>query len=431
MRRVRRALVLAAVSAAARTPAFIIPVLIATVFGASSTTDAYFVAYSAVLFLGGTLAQGLEQAVVPFAAKELHARPGRARAYLDRAAFLTGKASSVVWLVGVPLFALAVGAGLRNAVLGFAVLFTPLALGWCVASVYSGGLVSQWKIATATGSLLWRGLGALMGACLIPLGAGLSAVAVGLGMGELTRAWWLRSRLFAIASPADTGAVESVRPLALAAGAQIAASAAIAVAPVVERMLAVRLGPGAVSHLEYGARLLIIPGVLFDGALAPLLLAHWTEVLTKAKSVPSPRAVLWIVARGLGLATACGGLLALTASPLVHVLLGHGRFGVADEVAVASLLRVLCIGFLATMSALLLERFYLAAVRNRVLAVLSVLRATVRLATVILFLPSLGLLAFGVGYAVADWLYLISLVVLLRPAEVTVAPAPTPEARNT
>ena len=431
MRGARRAMGLAFVSAVARTPAFIIPIVIAAVFGASRNTDAYFIAYSAVLFLGGTLAQGLEQAVVPFAAKELHARLGRARAYLDRAAFQTAKVSSAVWFVGIPVFALAVGAGLRNAVLGFAVLFTPLALGWCVASVYSGGLVSQWKIATATGSLLWRGLGAVVGVCLVPLGAGLGAVAVGLGMGELTRAWWLRSRLFAVAPPADAGGVESLRPLALAAGAQIAASAAIAVAPVVERMLAIRLGPGAVSHLEYAARLLIIPGVLFDGALAPLLLAHWTEVLTKSKSVPSPRVVLWTVARGLGLAAACGGLLALTASPVVHVLLGHGRFGVADEAAVASLLRVLCIGFLATMSALLLERFYLAAVRNRVLAVLSVLRVTVRLATVIMFLPSLGLLAFAVGYAVADWLYLVSLVVLLRPAGVIVAPAPTPEVRNT
>jgi putative peptidoglycan lipid II flippase len=431
MRGTRRAIGLAAVSAAARTPAFIIPVVIAAVFGASRQTDAYFIAYSAVLFLGGTLAQGLEQAVVPFAAKEIHWRPGLARRYLDRAARWASLAASAAWLVGVPLFALAAGALARWEVLGFAVLFTPLALAWCGAAVYSGALVSQWKIATATGSLLWRGLGAAIGVALIPLGGGLSGVALGLGVGEVCRVWWLRSRLFTAVELGGPGEPERLKTLSMAAGAQIAASAAIAGAPVIERMLAVGLGPGAVSHLEYASRLLIIPGVLFDGALAPLLLARWTETITRSGSTPSRRAVLRSVGRGVGLAAGCGAALAVSAGPLVHLLLGHGRFGTADEVAVASLLRVLSIAFVATMGALLLERYYLAAVRNRALAALSLARAGVRVATVVLLLPSLGLLAFGVGYAFADWLYLLALVALLRPSSVAFAPARDPEMGET
>src|SRR6266568_4325245 len=62
----RHALYLAAVSGAARGPGFVIPLLIATVFGAGARTDAYFLVYSAVLLVGGTLGQGIEVAIVPF-----------------------------------------------------------------------------------------------------------------------------------------------------------------------------------------------------------------------------------------------------------------------------------------------------------------------------------------------------------------------------
>src|ERR1051326_995196 len=99
----RRALYLAFVSAVGRAPAFLIPILIAGFFGAGRATDAYFIAYSAVLFLGGTVAQGVEQAIVPFAARLIELRDGTARWYLDRAAFGSAAVAAVIWVVGVPV----------------------------------------------------------------------------------------------------------------------------------------------------------------------------------------------------------------------------------------------------------------------------------------------------------------------------------------
>ena len=265
------------VSGAARIPAFVIPLLIAATFGAGSETDAYFIAYSAVLFLGGTFAQGLEQAIVPFAARVIHQSNLSARNYFDRAARNSAVVAAAAWAVGMPLLALATAQSMRPRVLLYSICFVPMALTWCAAGVFGGALVSQWRIATSTGSMLWRGVGALVGLVLVPTGAGLWAVAAGLGLGEFARVLWLRSQLWKVIPSASGMGVGSLRSLSAAVGAQTAATVAIGVAPVVERLLAISLGAGSVSHLEYAIRLLVIPGVLFEGALAPLLLARLTH----------------------------------------------------------------------------------------------------------------------------------------------------------
>jgi putative peptidoglycan lipid II flippase len=409
----RRALYLALVSTVARAPAFLVPVLLAAIFGSGQQTDAYFIAYSAVLFLGGTLAQGVEQAIVPFAAREIHRADGSARRYVDVAARSSAATGLVAWLVCLPLLVGLAAPHLRRLILEYAICFTPLALAWCAAAAFSGALVSQWRIARATGSMLWRGAGALAGIALVPLGGGLWGVALGLGAGEVSRAWWLR-RTLGRDLPADQGArPESPRDLARAASAQVGASAAIGAAPVVERLLAASLGVGAVSHLEYAMRLLSVPAVLFDGALVPLMLARWTSQITTTGVAPSRQDVLRVLRKGLGLAAAIAGVLALCATPLVQLLLEHGRFTPADARTVATVLRALSIAYVANMGASLLERYYIASMRNRTLAALSGGRAALRLLTVWLLLQGQGLLAFPIGFAVSEWTYLLMLFLLM------------------
>jgi putative peptidoglycan lipid II flippase len=427
----RRAIVLAFVSAIARVPAFLIPIVIAALFGAGRETDAYFLAYSAILLLGGTVAQGSEQAVVPFAAQEI-ARAGAApRHYLDVAARRLAISGLLLWIVGLPLLGLIAGADIRASVIRYGLYLLPLAAGWCGAAVFGGALVSQWRIGTATGSMLWRGAGALVGLSLVAIGGGLPGIAVGLSLGEVLRVWWLRNRLWQVVPESPGGVSAPHGPLWRAAAAQAAASAAIGLTPVVERLLAVGVGAGAVSHLEYAVRLLIVPAVFFDGALAPLLLAKWTSQIARTREAPATRGVLRAVGRGVLLAGACSVLLVLFAPLVVRVLLAHGRFGSADTVVVVSLLRVFAVGFVATMGALLLERLFLAATRNRLLASLSVGRAVVRLGTVVALLPTRGILAFAWGYVVADWLYLFTLIALIRARVVVQSASSQPRLEET
>lgn len=398
-----RAVYLAAISAVARVPGFLIPLLIAAVFGAGPETDAYFLAYGAVFLTGGTMAQGIESAIVHFSASARNAS-----GFEDGAARKIWWIALLVWVLVVPIVAIAAPSHLERPVIHFALLLTPLAVLWPVCAAYSGGLIARWRIGQASGSMLWRGAGALAGVAGALLGGGLIAIAIGLGVGELGRLLWLRSTLARVVTSEAHGS--SVIPgFGAAASAQVLAGATGASAPFVERILATTLGTGGVSMLEYAARLLVVPAVLFEGGFAPLLLARWSNDMAQGK-VPDRREVARAVGKGILLAVAIAAAIALLAGPGVRLLLGHGRLSEGDVTAIANLLRLLSIGFVATMGALLLERLYLAHAKNRRLAILAILRVAVRLAVVIMVLPRMGLSGFAAGYAVAEWAYLVALV---------------------
>ncbi len=420
----RHALYLAFISAAARAPGFLVPLVIATAFGAGPSTDAYFLVYSAVLLVGGTLGQGVEVAIVPFAARVLRETGAGLSDYLRRAAWCAIAGAGLVWAIAVIALALGAPSSLRADVVRYAATFGPLALLWCASGVYSGALISQWEIASAMGSMLWRGAGALLGLSLWPFGGGLGAVAAGLGLGEVCRLWWLH-RTIARRIPPPVHTAVPLSPFLKAATAQVLAGAAGSLVPVIERVLAGTLGSGTISHLEYASRLLIIPTLFFDGGLGPLLLARWSNDLADAGSVTGWRDIARPVGKGVLLAAACALPLVMFAPQFVLLVLRHGKFTADDAAAVASLLRVLAVGFVASMGALLLERFYLAGARNRTLAALSLVRAGVRVALVLGFLASRRLIAFGIGYAGAETLYLLLLVSLT-----TLEAGPRPLARE-
>ena len=171
-----------------------------------------------------------------------------------------------------------------------------------------------------------------------------------------------------------------------AAAATIVGGVTLAVVPVVEKLLALRLGPGAASHLEYATRLLIVPAVVFDGALAPQLLARWSGWAVTEGRAPSRREIWTAVSRAIFLAAALAVPLAVFAPRLVALLLRHGRFNANDAAAVSSLLQVLAIGFVGSMGVLLTAQAYLATSRNRLLAAVTVLRGGVRVAVAVALL---------------------------------------------
>lgn len=404
-----RALYLAFISAVARVPGFLIPLLIAAVFGAGQETDAYFLAYGAVFLTGGTLAQGIESAIVHFSSSARHTQ-----GFEDRAARTIWWIAILIWILVVPLVTIAAPSHLRSKVIGFSLLLTPLAVLWPLCAAYSGGLIARWHIGKASGSMLWRGLGALAGLGAALLGGGLIAVAAGLAVGELVRLVWLRTTLVRLFPPDGEGSAH-IPGFGAAASAQVLAGATGATAPFAERILATTLGSGGVSLLEYAARLLVVPAVLFEGGLAPLLLARWSHDLATGRP-PARRDVMRAVGKGVLLATAIAALIALTAPLVVGLLLSRSGMAPADVTAVADLLRLFSIGFVATMGALLLERLYLAHAKNRRLAFLALMRVAVRLAVVIAALSSLGLNAFATGYAVAEWIYFVALILYVPRA---------------
>jgi putative peptidoglycan lipid II flippase len=402
----RRSLALAAVSAAARVPGFVLPILVASAFGAGPDTDAYFIAYGAMLLVAGSLAQSVEVAIVPFAAREYARGQPAAAQFLGTTAWRVTGITTLAWVAVALAVVWGSAAALRPQVAMYAACFAGL-LVWGAASTYAGALVAEDRIAAATGSLMWRGAGGLVGLLVsYEIGRGLALVAVGLGAGEICRLWWVRRKALVLSGGASVGSAAHLGSFSHAALAMVAAGALGGLGPVVEKLLALSLGPGAASHLEYATRILVIPAVAFDGGLAPLLLGRWSRLAVTDGRAPSSRELGRALVGGLAAAAVCAGVLAGTAPVLVRALLQHGRFNTVDAVAVGSLVRLLSVGFVGTVGALLVERAYLATGRSRVLAALTVLRVAIRISLALALLDRMGLPAFAVGYAAAEWGYL-------------------------
>jgi putative peptidoglycan lipid II flippase len=408
---------LAAISAAARLPSFLLPLVIAGIFGAGIETDAYFVAYAAALLVGGTLAQAIEVAIVPFAVHEGRRPDGASHVFLRKSALGVTTVAVALWAFGIGILALTTTRAMSTQTLRYALALTPLVILWSATSVYSGALVAYHRIETAIGSLMLRALGALTLLILLPRGAGLFAVALGLGIGELARLLYVRYHARMVIPQSSGSAVPIQTAFGRAATLQVAAATSAGVPPLVERLIAPRVAVGAASFLEYATRLLVIPTVIFDGAIAPLLLTRWSHDIASG-AMPTRATVFREVARGIAIASGCAAAVAVLARPGVQVLLGHGRLTENDVRAIAALLQALSVGFIGTMGALLAERAYLASSRNHLLAMLALVRAGVRIVTTLVSLKPLGIYAFAVGYAVGDWCYLVGLLSFWRTARV-------------
>lgn len=408
---------LAVISALAKGPGFLLPIVVAAFFGAGAATDQYFLAYAALLFVGGSIGQALEAAVVPFAATALREGATGAGARIGR--YARGAAAAGIGGAVLGLGALWIGMSASGAMRASRapaaihyLLLVPAIVGWAVSGVYSGALVSALRLERSAAANAFRGLGALVGAGVAGLTHNLHFLPIGLSGGEAIRVYWLRrSWQQTVDTPRDAAVDRTVAAVPLgdfrgAASAQIAAQGLLAATPLIERLVAGAMVVAAISRLEYAFRLLMVCSVLFDGGVAPWLLARWSRM----RSVGAFDARWHEVRRSIGVAAAVsvaiGALLALSAPLIVRVVLLHGRFTIADAGVVTSLIRWYSVGFVANMIVLCAERALLATARNRRFLQLGVIRAASRIAIVAIFAGSLGMLTFPVAYAFSEALYL-------------------------
>jgi len=269
----------------AKGPGFVIPIVIAAFFGAGSLTDAYFLAYGGVLLVGGAVAQPLEAVVVPFAAHAL-ALGQRASATFSRELALRGVTLGLASVVGGAIL-IVLGITItrpdvsRMQVVDFYAILAPGAVAWCVASLYSGALISAWRLEMVALAYGFRGLGALAGALAGAVIHEMWPVALGVSTGEWVRVWWVR-RLWkrAIgALPEGTGGSPQ-HGLVAAAGHQMGAQGLVAGVQFLERFLAGTVAVAAITHVEYSMRLVMVASVLFDGGVAP-----WPAALPRPRRI--------------------------------------------------------------------------------------------------------------------------------------------------
>lgn len=332
--------------------------LVAHVFGASATTDAFNIAFRIPNLLRRLFAEGaFSAAFVPILANSRETQgDGPTHALLDAVAtvlFWILVLTCVVGVVGAPVIVWLFGAGLEK--LDLAVLLTRWMfpyIGFMSLVALSAGILNTWKhfvVPAATPVLMniavvssvlfvapWlqrhgiepihsMSVGVLLGGVL-QLGIQVPALLrigclprIGLSPRRLLSAWHHPGvhRLMRQMAPALLGV--SVAQISILINSQIAS----------------HLGPGAVSWLTYADRLMEFPTALLGVALGVVLMPGLAALRARQDDVGYAGHLDWGLRLAALLALPCSAALMVFALPMVTVLFHHGRFD-AEAVGMTS-----------------------------------------------------------------------------------------------
>ena len=401
------------VSLAGKGAGFLVPIFAAAWFGAGSDTDAFFLAYAVVLFGVGIWGTGLETVAISQVARWL----SEPRVNVDqelawaRRWVLGSAAAGIVVLAAVHLLVIlptvSAHVSWRTSVFSLGILF-PMFFAAASNSLLTGGLAAAGHFSLASGSQALRGIGALVGAALVRGPLGVLSLALGYTLGEWARwlllsSYWryLRRRAARPLHPVDPEVVRGLRRAALvAAGPQMAAFALVGVAPLAERWVSGGIGAGAVTYLDYGARLYAVPSSLFDASVAGVLQSYWAGQYYRGTPHVVTHSVRRIVLLALLIATTVAAVAWFERQFLVSLALHRGAFTLADAQVVAVVFGVLMLGFPTGMAALVLERAYMAAQSTRVLLAVAVVKLVVRVSAAIIGGSLFGLIGVAIAQPV-------------------------------
>lgn len=358
----------------AKSAGFLVPLFVASCFGVSRETDAFFFAFGAILFLAGVFGPVLE-VVVPFVAQQRRDAESLGRFMSQLLA--TGTAVLVLALVAfllvlVPVLPLVTRFDAGGIALAIRLVLetSPLAILLLWTSVLSGYLNAHKAFAVPA---LAPAVRAVVNICCILVlegRIGIHALPVGYLAGEAARllvlgfaVWRSAPFRFRPTFRVDARLTDFYRTSVY----PIAGMVFLLANPVVDSAMASWLAPGSVSVLRYAENLYMIPFSLFTGGLVTVLLAHWSERYVGAVRTGFERDVgrsAWSV---FWFAVPVAGILALASRPIAGLLLAHGSFDPARLGDVAAAWACYLVGFPAHAMAQLNVKALLVLKRTRVL----------------------------------------------------------------
>jgi putative peptidoglycan lipid II flippase len=327
--------------------------LIATVFGVSALTDAFFVAFRLPNMLRRLFAEGaFSQAFVPMLAeRRVQAEKGQieeARGFVNRvgsALFWALLLTTVVGIVGAPLLVWLMASGLAADAQAHAAaiamtrfMFPYIVLISLVA--LSAGILNTWKqfaVPAVTPVLL--NLAVIASALLLaprvdpPIYALAAGVIAG-GLAQLAIQVPALARIGMLprfhANPFRVFADADVRAVLIKMGPAVLAVSVAQLSLVINTHIASRLAPGSVSWVSYGDRLMEFPTALLGVALGTVLLPSLARARELNEAGRYSDLLDWGLRLCLLLAIPCTIGLALMAEPLTAVLFHYGRFSAHD-----------------------------------------------------------------------------------------------------
>lgn len=408
--------------------------LIATVFGASALTDAFFVAFRLPNMLRRLFAEGaFAQAFVPMLAQ--HRTQGRDAPTREARHFINNAAGALVWALvlitvvgaaGAPVLVWLMASGLtvdeqaHAAAIAMTRFMFPYILLISLVAL-SAGILNTWKrFAVPAFTPVLLNLAMIVAAWLLaprfdpPVYALAFGVMVG-GVAQLAIQIPALARIGMLPRPrlnpfAAFNDPEVRSMLARMAPAVLAVSVA-QVSLVINTHIASRLAAGSVSWVSYGDRLMEFPTALLGVALGTVLL----PALASAREQQDHRRYSDMLDWGLRLcvllAVPCTVGLALMAEPLTALLFHYGRFTTHDLQMTSMAVLAYSLGLVGLIAIKVLAPGFYAQqdIRTPVRIALSVLVATQLLNLV--FVPWLAHAGLALSISVAAW---INAALLLR-----------------
>ena len=403
-------------------------VLTAAVVGAGPAADAFFVAFRIVGLLRAVMGGGLNAAFVPLFVRLAGNGRGRARAFSADALATTGAAAAAVaviaaigmpWLVQVSAPGLPAVPGLPDGLarsVTFARIMLPCLVFGALALVLRAVLNGLGRHAAGAALPAAFNLAAIAGLlALEPLLPGpLHALAAGIALGGAAQLALVgaacRRAGFAV-PPALPRLRPDTRTLFLRAAPAALGAGAVQATLLVDAGVASMLGPGAVSHLDYAARVTrLVPG-LVGAAAATVLLPMLARSGARAGSAVSNRTLEAVLLLGVPAAAA----LAVLAEPVTAALFRHGAFTAADAAATAEAMTAYAWALPAWVSAAVLANGFFAAGDTVTPTVLAAAGVAANLGLSLVLMEPLGHGGIALGTAAAVWLQCLGLgAVLVR-----------------
>ncbi len=335
---------------------FLIPVAIAAWYGVSAGTDAFFFSYGALVFLTVIFSVVAQAAIVPFVSEIRTGGRERTEPFVAEVFFsatlVVVVALAALLLVLKPLLPLVTnfqGEGLR---LTYVLLLetAPLVVLVTWTSVVTGVMDAYKRFALPAVSPAFRGVVAIAFIFAFRGKLGLHAVPAGYVAGEAVRVvvlGWCALRMLPLrfaAADLKPRLSPRLRSFLRVAARQNLGHLALALNPVVDRIMASWLPAGAVSVLYYADRLYLIPMSLVLSGVLAVVRSHWSE----DHYGPGGQQLGGRVALALRVGTvptiAVAVALILLSQPLVRLAFARGEFPPDRVSAVAAAWRLYLVG---------------------------------------------------------------------------------------
>lgn len=378
---------------------FLVPFFIAAWYGIGKETDAFFFAYTLIIYLAQIFSPAMESIVVPFIA-EKRAKNEDVGTFIGRVLGIS--AIGLLALSGIflgvikPILTVLTRFSSNELNLIYWILLEtiPLVVLLVWTSILAGTLNAYKVFVIPAISPAFRAGITIGFIYLFKKSLGVHAIAWGYVAGEVFRLgmlFWLLQKLKFFRLRLSVSWEPKFYEFLKTSSYQITGLSIIAFTPVINKTMASWLGKGSISILEYADRLYMIPLTFLSSGFTVTFLSHWSARYQTGGKQLLRQDVLKAVYAGAIISGILTILLLLTHNYLVAMVYGHGKFPREQITAVATIFWIYLFSVPPYFLVQLYARAFLTQKNTKVLLAISVFKSISTVLFNLMFMRFMGI----------------------------------------